>query len=196
MNSHADVSCIGKHARILELIQGQTCNVSPFNDSYKPITNVKTVNVAFAIDLPDGGTYILHINNALDFSDSMEHSILCTNQTRHKGLIVDDVSPIVDVTNTSTHSVYFPSHDVRLPLYMFGPVSHLRVQYPSDQDLTNCDHLHLTDAKSLCDPSFFNEENRIKSVFCDLGPIVHQIMQYDVLDKIVNSVRISFITKM
>ena len=33
LDSHADISCAGKHARITETYFGQTCNVSPFNDS-------------------------------------------------------------------------------------------------------------------------------------------------------------------
>ena len=30
LDSHADVSCVGKHARILEVIEGQTSVVRPF----------------------------------------------------------------------------------------------------------------------------------------------------------------------
>ena len=71
LHSHADVSCIGKHGRILEMIEGQTCNVRPFNDTYKPITNVQTVNAAFAVDLPDDTTFILHVNQAFDFHETL-----------------------------------------------------------------------------------------------------------------------------
>ena len=166
----------------------------PFNDTYKPITNVRTVNAAFAVDLPDGTTYILHVNQALDFTDSMEHSILCTNQARYHGLVIDDVPPIVDVTNSSTHSVYFPPQDVRLPLRMHGPVSHIHVRYPSDWDMDNCEHLHLTDADSLWDPSLFDEPALINAVRLYQDPIVYHMMQEDLLERIVHSVQVSSIT--
>ena len=59
LDSHADVSCVGKHARILERFSGRSCSVRPFNDSYKSMDNIQTVNTAFAHDTADGRTYIL-----------------------------------------------------------------------------------------------------------------------------------------
>ena len=57
-DSHADMSCIGSHAAILEVYEGQLCNVMPFNDTYTPMRDIKTVNAAFAYDSDDGKTYI------------------------------------------------------------------------------------------------------------------------------------------
>ena len=51
MDSHADMSCLGKHARILEILENQSCSVYPFNDSYAPMTDINVVNGAFALDL-------------------------------------------------------------------------------------------------------------------------------------------------
>lgn len=80
MDSHADVTCVGKHARIVSVVEGTVSSVYPFNDSYDPMTNVRTVNAAFATQTVEGETVILHLNNALDFSHNMQHSLLCTNQ--------------------------------------------------------------------------------------------------------------------
>ena len=66
-DSHSDHSCVGRHARILSVLEGQSCTVRPFNDSYALLTNVKTVNAAFASETKDGETVILIINQALDF---------------------------------------------------------------------------------------------------------------------------------
>jgi hypothetical protein len=68
MDSHADVSCVGRHARITEVFHGKTCNVLPFNDSYDAMTNIQTVNASFAFNSTDGRTYILNVNQGLDFS--------------------------------------------------------------------------------------------------------------------------------
>ena len=127
LDSHADVSCAGRHARIMETFHGQVCNVSPFNDAYSPMTNVLTVNVAYAIDTTDGKTYILNVNQALDFTETMEHSLLCENQARSNNVVVDSVPTTLDHSGTSTHSVYFPEQDVRFPLSMRGPTSYLPV---------------------------------------------------------------------
>ena len=62
MDNHADISCVGKNGRVLEVIEGQTSIVRPFNDKDNPILNVQTVNVVFAVDAINGDTYILHVN--------------------------------------------------------------------------------------------------------------------------------------
>ena len=72
MDSHVDMSCIGAHATILEVYEGQLCNVMPFNDQYTPLRDIKTVNIAFAYDSDDGTTYILNVmisKNLFDFTN-------------------------------------------------------------------------------------------------------------------------------
>ena len=143
LDSHADVSCVGKHGRVLEVIEGQTSVVRPFNNKYKPIHNVQTVNAAFAIDTNNGETYILHLNQCLDFRSSMEDSILCTNQARFHGLLINDVPKQFD--RSSSHSIVIPSEDnLEFPLKMNGPVSYISVRYPTDWDLDNFPHITLT----------------------------------------------------
>ena len=34
IDSHADMTCIGAHTKILEVYEGQLYNVQPFNESY------------------------------------------------------------------------------------------------------------------------------------------------------------------
>lgn len=91
LDSHADMSCIGKHGRILETIVGQSCTVHP----YKPISDVKTVNAAFAYDTKDGDTYIIKVNKALDFTNTME--------ARNNIVQVDYIPRSIDITRRSTH---------------------------------------------------------------------------------------------
>ena len=153
MDSHADISCIGRHARVLEVLEGQTCTVKPFNDSYSPLTNIQTVNAALAIDSPNGETFILKLNNALDFRGSMEDCILCSNQARMQGVIVDDIPKLLHPEGNGTHSLYFPHEKIRFPFSLNGPVSYVQVRYPTDWDLDNCKHLDLTSSDGPWDPS-------------------------------------------
>ena len=167
LDSHADVSCVGKHGRILEVIEGQTSIVRPFNDKYQPIINVQTVNAAFAVDVANGGTYIVHLNQCLDFRSSMEDSILCTNQARFHGVVVNDVP--IQFDQNSSHSIIFPSHDkLEFPLKMNGPVSYLSVRYPTDWDMDHFPHIHLTDDASEWKPEeTFNVNSVITTTYVD-----------------------------
>ena len=127
IDSHADISCAGKLACIIEMIEGETCTVHPFNDSMKPMKNVQTVNVAYATDTPQGQTYILRVNYSLDFTLSMSHSILCTNQARSAGVIIDDVPKSLDSRGISSQSVIFPDLNIHLDIAFNGPVPYLPI---------------------------------------------------------------------
>ena len=163
IDSHADVSCVGKHAKILEVFSGRTCNVQPFNDSYTPMRDIYTVNAAFAYDTDNGRTYILNVNQALDFTQSMEHSLLCPNQARVNGVVVSDVPKFLDATGTSTHSIKLPSGNIEMPLHTYGPISYLPVRCPSEEELEECEHFDLTDATAEWDPKSLDGLSHISS---------------------------------
>jgi hypothetical protein len=160
MDSHADVNCVGRHAHISEVFLGRTCNVQPFNDSYAPMKDICTVNACVAHDTKDGRTFILEINQALDFTDTMEHSLLCTNQCRAHGVIIDDVPTFLDRKGNSTHSIIFEPENVSLPLELHGPVSYLPVRYPTEEELETCQHLELSCGTALWDPMCLNGINK------------------------------------
>ena len=144
LDTHADVSCIGRHGRVMETLEGQHCTVYPFNDSYSPMERVETVNAAFAVDTESGPTYILRVNQALNFTSSMTNSLLCTNQSRANGIIIDDIPPAFDKLGKSTFSIYDPDKQIRLPLQNRGPIPHLNVRYPTNDDLERCEEIQLT----------------------------------------------------
>ena len=114
--------------------------------------NIATANACFAYDTPDGSTFILEVNQALDFTGSMEHSLLCTNQSRSHGVVVDDVPKALDYHQRSTHSIYFPLEDISLPLCLHGPISYLPVRYPSEEEVNECQHLTLSCGDNPWDP--------------------------------------------
>ena len=155
LDSHADVHCLGCHERVIEVLEGETCNVQPFNDSYSPMTGVTLVNGCMAFDTLDGRSYILDINEALDFTRTMENSLLCTNQARAHGVIIEDVPRFLD--NNSRHYIIFLDDGVELPLLIHCPVSYLPVRYPTDDELSSCRHLELSCHDSSWDPMAFGQ---------------------------------------
>jgi len=90
LDSHADTCCIGANATVIEFT-GRICDVSPFSDSYSPVKDISVVKAATAYDTPEGVTYVLIINEALDMRAHMAYSLLNPNQLRANGVVVDDV---------------------------------------------------------------------------------------------------------
>ena len=195
-DSHADINCVGRHAHILEVFHGRTCNVQPFNDSYAPMKNISTVNACVAHDTKDGQTFILEINQALDFTETMQHSLLCTNQCRSHGVIIDDVPTFLDRTGRSTHSIIFEDENISLPLELHGPVSYLPVRYPSEEEIESCQHLELSCGTSIWDPMCLNGINMGVQAFqsiCSDG--TDEILLFDNLaDDLRSNVIVSGIT--
>ena len=71
---------------------GKICDVSPFSSSYEALTCVTLVKAVTACDDPSRSEiFMLVMNQALYFRDTMESSLLCLNQLRSDGVIVDDV---------------------------------------------------------------------------------------------------------
>ncbi len=106
--------------------------------------NISTVIAAYAYDSTDGRTFILQLNQSLDFSNSMEHGLLCPNQVQINGGIVDDVPPLLDYYNTSKHVIWFRDNDIVLSFHTHGPISYLPVRFPTDEDLDFGEYLELT----------------------------------------------------
>ena len=178
MDSHADISCVGKHGCVLEVIKGQTSIVRPFNDKYKPLLHVQTVNAAFAVDAINGDTYILHVNQCLNFKSSIENSILCTNQAQFHSTIVNNVPNLFQ--QNSTQSIIIPTHEnLESPLQMNNPVSYLSVRYPTNWDMNNFPHIHLTDASAEWKPEELFNISSIVSTNTELTYIDSSLTTYN-----------------
>ena len=96
INSHADVSCAGRDAYVESIIMGRKCEVKGFHDSYEPLNDVSYVNVLYKYQEKMGQEYLLQVNQSLDFTKSMTNSILCTNQARHNGVIINDIPKAIN----------------------------------------------------------------------------------------------------
>ena len=62
LDTYADISCAVRDAHILAQIEGKTCSVHPFNDSYKPMPGINIVNVLYKYERCDGEQYVLEVN--------------------------------------------------------------------------------------------------------------------------------------
>ena len=144
IDTHADSSCAGKHVRILEYIDGKTYTVSPFLNSYTPTSNISMINGVIAVDKDDGTGYILELNNFLNFSDSMNDSILVPMQARQNGIVIDDVPKDLCYHGVSTQSVFVPEKNISIPIEFNGPIPYIKVRYPTDRDLDEYEWVQIT----------------------------------------------------
>ena len=88
-DSYADTCCAGKHARIESFIEGKTVSASGFSNSMKVMENLPIVNVLYAYNTQEGETLILRVNNSRYLGEHMEDSLLCPNQCRDNGIMID-----------------------------------------------------------------------------------------------------------
>jgi hypothetical protein len=99
-------------------------------------------------------TFILVINQGLYFGDNLPNSLINPNQMRANGLEVDDVPKhLLRDPSKSTHSIYIPEHDIRLPLAMRGVISYVTIRKPTIQEMESCKWINLT-AEAEWDPHF------------------------------------------
>ena len=144
IDTHADSSCAGKHFRILEFVSGKSFTVKPFLDTYEAKTDISLVNGVVAADTADGNGYILELNNFLDFTDTMNDSILVPMQARQNGIVVDDVPKEMCHYGVSTQSIFIPQQNFSLPIEYKGPIPFIRIRYPTDSDLENYPWIQVT----------------------------------------------------
>jgi hypothetical protein len=141
LDSHID-TCVAGSNTVPIWYTDHKVSVSPFIGEYVPLDDIPVASVATAWDDPlDGSTVILIINEALYFGDRMSYSLLCPNQLRFNGIIVNDTPTIFDPK--SSHSIIIPG-ELELPLKMRGVLSYLETRKPSEQELLTCDRYELT----------------------------------------------------
>ena len=89
MDSHADTCVAGSNCVVLEYT-GRSAEVEAYSPDY-PSKQIPIATVATAYDCPtSGATYVLIINEALYFGDSLPFSLLSPNQLRDHDVHVDE----------------------------------------------------------------------------------------------------------
>ncbi len=88
-------------------------------------------------------SYILVLGQALYFCDEVEASLLCPNQMRANGVIVDDIPIHLLHNNASTHSLIFPEDEVTIPLKLNGCFSYIPTRTPTTNEIEKCKWLIL-----------------------------------------------------
>jgi hypothetical protein len=153
LDSHADTCCMGRNATVL-YHHNRTVNVSPFLDSFGTADAIPIVTAAIAYDdAITAKTYILIVHQALYFGDRLKHNLVNPFQCRLNGVNVRECPRILDpVIDDLSHSISFPSEDLKIPLSLNGIVSYFLSRRPTEEEFTHCSHIELTASKPEWNP--------------------------------------------
>ena len=142
VDSHADTCCVNKHAYVETVVEGITVDAIPFDQRIGRLSNLNIVHAIYAIDNQSTfETNLVRLNHSIYIKD-MEHPLLCPNQAREYGCIVDDVPVHLDHTGQSTFSLHV--QDKSFPFEAFGPTAYLQVRRPTDEELHSLPVLDIT----------------------------------------------------
>ena len=73
----------------------------------------------------------------------MKNALLCSNQAREHGTIVDNVPPHLEYTGQSTFSVSTYEHAFQLQQH--GPTACLQLRRPTNEEMDNLNIIDITD---------------------------------------------------
>ena len=161
LDSHAD-TCVAGSNTIRVSDNDRLVTVHAYSHEYKPLKDIPVATVATLwVDPKDGQPYILIIHEALYFGDRLKSTLLCPNQLRANGLLVDDVPRQFDTK--SSHSIYVPEDKLRVHLTLQGVVSGFESRKPTMEEYAEYPHIELTSPlewePNSCDMA--NKENQV-----------------------------------
>jgi len=165
LDSHADTCVAGPNCIIIERT-GFTVNVTGFSNKQGSFQDVPIVKAATAYNDPKtGATYILVIGQAIYMGSDVEHTLLCPNQLRYNGVIVEECPKhLAPRSKPSNHAISVPEQGVTIPLKMAGTMSVFDSRTPTQEELESCMWVILT-GDEIWDPkseTFAAEEEKIE----------------------------------
>jgi hypothetical protein len=136
LDTHADTCCIGKGAYLIAQDTNNHAEVTGFSHTLGTVTNVPIINAALAYDCNKTfQTYILIFNQALYMEDMARH-LICPNQLRMNGIVVNDCpSQFVpkEQRTKETHSII--TETLSIPLELRGVFSCFQVRCPTQAEM-------------------------------------------------------------
>ena len=113
---------MGSNMEVLELM-GEKVMVTPYSDQYDAIMDIPIATVVMIWENPKNGElWMLVIHEALYFRNKLKESLLCPNQLRVAGNVVQDVPIQFDAS--SSHLISVPG-TLEIPLEMHRVISYL-----------------------------------------------------------------------
>ena len=108
----ADTSCVGKHAHVVEFIEGSLVTATGFTSSLGKMENLPIANVVYAYDSRNGSTILLESNNCIYIGDAMKDSLVNPIQSEEVDIRMDVRPKRYYPNDPLAQSVIFPDGTV------------------------------------------------------------------------------------
>lgn len=118
-----------------------------FHPDMKEIQNVRIVTAAVAYDCPiTFTTFVLIFPQSLHFP-RMEHNLICPDQLREFGIVVNDI-PLIRIApkdrSAQHHSIIDPISGLQIPLQYDKPISYFVCRKPTSAEIQDTiNHVHV-----------------------------------------------------
>ena len=143
IDSWADTCCAGRHAHVLEFIEGKTVSATGFSSELGSLTDLSMANVAYAYDTPHGEILILIVNNAIYLVDHMTDSLAKPVQCMDNTVQIDIRPRFYYPTESTTQTMHFPSENMTILIEYEGPLPYITIRRPTQHELDSCHRLTL-----------------------------------------------------
>lgn len=159
VDTGADTCCVGRGFNVLAYTD-RYVTLRGYSDRSGEEEKVPIVTAATALDLEDGTTLILVINEALYLGNKQYTSLLNLNQVRYAGHQADDI-PLFLSQGSSIHGIK-TLDGIHIPFTLKGKSSLMYVRTPTAREMEDCELIEIT-SEEPWDPSEDDwEENEAK----------------------------------
>ncbi len=140
IDSFADTCVAGKHAHVIEFIDGKEISAKAW-DGHKT-QHLRIANVAYAYDTPDGETLILIFNQSIYRGEIMDDGLVNPIQCLQNDVKIDCRPRIFYPEDDDAQTIQFEGQCIQV-LYD-GPLPYINVRRPTSDEWMNCAHFDMT----------------------------------------------------
>lgn len=145
LDSHANMVVLCDHSFVFDQVDGNTCDVLPFDPNIGKSTEVPIVDGCIAYNCPNTQrTYLLVFKNALHVP-SMKHNLIPPFILREAGLVVNDTPKIhLQQPTQSDHAIIDPSSDLSITLQLHNIFSFFHSRKPTADEIAYSPRILMT----------------------------------------------------
>lgn len=140
IDSFADTCVAGKHAHVIDFIDGKEISARAW-DGHKT-QNLRIANVAYAYDTPMGETIILIFNQSIYRGEFMEDSLVNPIQCLQNDVRIDSRPRIFYPDDENSQTIQFEGQCINL--VYDGPLPFVHVRRPTADEWRDCSHFNMT----------------------------------------------------
>ena len=86
---------------------------------------------------------MLRVNNTIYLGENMNDSLLCPNQCRENGIMID-TRPKVYCNDPNAETMECPEAEIRIPIWHHGRLPFILVRRPTMEETLTCDYIDVT----------------------------------------------------